>query len=295
MDSNMEIEFQVDEQYENEKGVFTVVSIYQDQMVIRWENGEEMRTDIELQRNIQERRQWEQLQREKAAKTHTDPRRSEAPKKEFNGFEPGDFKNRGAGTTWRGRGQLGGALIRQLPGEGLDFNTWAVSNKPEMHCMDSECRRRSGAGKSARFFVRLDKEHLIFGFSAPRPKEEIETDSDWQAFQQWFGREENQRLLQTLAEENQLAIYSHAKSGTIKMTPSEDAWLLHDRNGTHPVDRADALLENLPTKEAVYIEVAHEMEKAAVLSRKVEITNDIVALFTSLMPLYTNAVIRNQS
>ncbi len=294
MDSNTEIEFQVDEQYENEKGVFTVVSIYQDQMVIRWENGEEMRTDIELQRNIQERRQWEQLQREKAAKTHTGPSRSEAPKKEFKGFEPGDFKNSGAGTKWRGRSQLG-ALVRQLPGEGLDFNTWAVSNKPEMHCMDSECRRRSGAGKSARFFVRLDKEHLIFGFSAPRPKEEIETNSDWQAFQQWFGREENQRLLQTLAEENQLAIYSHAKSGTIKITPSEDAWLLHDRNGTHPVDRAAALLENLPTKEAVSIEVAHEMEKAAVLSRKGEITHDIVALFTSLMPLYTNAVIRNQS
>lgn len=295
MDSNTEIEFQVDEQYENEKGVFTVVSIHQDQMVIRWENGEEMRTDIELQRHIQERRQWEQVQREKTAKTRSNPGGSKTSKKEFNGFEPRDFKNSGAVTTWRGRGQLGGALVRQLPGEGLDFNTWAVSNKPEMHCMDSECRRRSGAGKSARFFVRLDKEHLIFGFSAPRPKEELETDSDWQAFQQWFGRDENQRLLQTLAEEYQLAIYSHAKSGTIEMTPSQDAWLLHDRNGTHPVDRAAALLENLPRKEALQLEIAHKMERAAVVSRKGEITNDIVAIFASLMPLYTNAVIRNRS
>ena len=60
-----EIEFVVDEQYENEKGVFTVLSIHRNEMVIRWESGEEIRTDLELQRNIQARRQWEQEQKEK--------------------------------------------------------------------------------------------------------------------------------------------------------------------------------------------------------------------------------------
>ena len=45
MEQSTKIEFNVDEQYENEKGVFKVVSIHKDQMVIRWENGEETKTD----------------------------------------------------------------------------------------------------------------------------------------------------------------------------------------------------------------------------------------------------------
>ena len=67
------IEFAVDETYENEKGVFKVISIHRNQMVIRWESGEEIRTDVELQKRILERRQWEHYKRaaekEAAAKT----------------------------------------------------------------------------------------------------------------------------------------------------------------------------------------------------------------------------------
>ena len=61
MEQDNRFEFVVDEQYENEKGIFTVLSIQKNQMVIRWESGEEIRTDIELQRNIQARREWEKL------------------------------------------------------------------------------------------------------------------------------------------------------------------------------------------------------------------------------------------
>ncbi len=56
MESLNEFEFQVDEQYENEKGVFTVVSMDRENMVIRWADGEEIRTDIDLQRRIHSRK-----------------------------------------------------------------------------------------------------------------------------------------------------------------------------------------------------------------------------------------------
>lgn len=69
METNTEFEFVVDEEYENEKGVFTVVAIKRDEMVIRWADGEEIRTDINLQRRIQERRQWEAAMQEKKADT----------------------------------------------------------------------------------------------------------------------------------------------------------------------------------------------------------------------------------
>jgi hypothetical protein len=54
-----ECEFIIDEKYENEKGIFRVMSIEKDEMVIRWANGEEVQTSIEFQSRIQKRRQWE--------------------------------------------------------------------------------------------------------------------------------------------------------------------------------------------------------------------------------------------
>ena len=80
MDQGNGIEFIVDEQYENEKGVFTVLSIHRNEMVIRWESGEEIRTDIELQRNIQARRQWEVLEKEKSILAAKSGRKSGAAK-----------------------------------------------------------------------------------------------------------------------------------------------------------------------------------------------------------------------
>ena len=61
------IEFVVGETYENEKGVFEVLSIQRDAMVIQWENGESIETTVSFQRRIQERRRWERQRREKLA------------------------------------------------------------------------------------------------------------------------------------------------------------------------------------------------------------------------------------
>ena len=59
MEPITDFEFTVDEQYENEKGIFTVVSIHKQDMVIRWQDGEEITTDIKLQSRIQRRQQRE--------------------------------------------------------------------------------------------------------------------------------------------------------------------------------------------------------------------------------------------
>jgi hypothetical protein len=64
MESITEFKFTVDEQYENEKGIFTVVSIHKQNMVIRWQNGEKITTNIDLQGRIQKRKQQEKIIRE---------------------------------------------------------------------------------------------------------------------------------------------------------------------------------------------------------------------------------------
>ena len=64
MEPITEFEFTVDEQYENEKGIFTVLSIHENEMVIQWKNGEKIHTKIDLQSRIQKRRQREKTGRE---------------------------------------------------------------------------------------------------------------------------------------------------------------------------------------------------------------------------------------
>jgi len=82
MEPITEFEFTVDEQYENEKGVFTVVSIDKQDMVIRWQNGEKITTNIDLQGRIQKRKQREKIIREAEDNdTKTRPRKgSKIPK-----------------------------------------------------------------------------------------------------------------------------------------------------------------------------------------------------------------------
>ena len=64
MEPITEFNFNLDEEYENEKGIFTVLSIHENEMVIQWKNGEKIHTNIDLQSRIQQRRQLERIARE---------------------------------------------------------------------------------------------------------------------------------------------------------------------------------------------------------------------------------------
>ena len=64
MEPSTEFKFTIDEQYENEKGIFTVLSIDKNEMEIQWENGKKIQTKIDLQSRIQKRRQRERITRE---------------------------------------------------------------------------------------------------------------------------------------------------------------------------------------------------------------------------------------
>ena len=186
MEQDNRFEFAVDEQYENEKGIFTVLSIHKSEMVIRWENGEEIRTDIELQRNIQARREWEHLQREKEAKAAASGRKKGGRKAVFEGFKASDFKNSASGTKWRGRAQLGGAVTYKLPESRFSFNSWAFANKPEMHWLDTTHQKRQSGDSRAKFFVRVDPNILFYGFSIGQPAGDSDVSKNWDNFVIWL-------------------------------------------------------------------------------------------------------------
>ncbi len=54
-----EFKFEVGAMYENMKGSFEVISINRNAMVIRWDNGSELATTVELQKRILERMAYE--------------------------------------------------------------------------------------------------------------------------------------------------------------------------------------------------------------------------------------------
>lgn len=138
MEPSTEFKFTIDEQYENEKGIFTVLSIDKDEMVIQWENGKKIQTEIGLQSRIQQRRQREKIARES---------------------KDNEARIWSASAEWfheHGRNQLGGAVTNQLPTDNFVFNLWALAQKPEMHWTDCDHRNQDDARVQTLFFVRID-------------------------------------------------------------------------------------------------------------------------------------------
>ncbi|MFO7965574.1 MAG: hypothetical protein R6U50_16740 [Desulfobacterales bacterium] len=69
--------FEVGAMYENMKGVYEVISIQNDSMLIRWEDGSEIVTSLDLQRRIIDRMAYEnKLRQQEEVKSQ-----GKAPKK----------------------------------------------------------------------------------------------------------------------------------------------------------------------------------------------------------------------
>jgi hypothetical protein len=293
MEPTTEFKFSFDEQYENEKGIFTILSINKNEMVIQWKNGEKIKTKIDFQCRIQERRQREKTAGEaKDNGAKSQPRNSAAFKmsSEFQGLQPSDFKNSPAGTTWRGRNQLGGAVTKQLPEDAFAFNSWALAKKPEIHWADVEHRKQDDAGSQTFFFVRLDDLSLSYGFCAARPDAKSESSQNWESFAAWLMRKENDRMLQGIAINSKLAVYDLAGSIFGVLLPFEDGWRSEDENEPQKVDMLVTYIDSVLTRDGIDLAIAKKVPKDEVLACGKDIAADIAQLFVLLMPLYKASV-----
>jgi hypothetical protein len=283
-------EFVVDEKYENEKGIFTVLSIHRNEMVIRWESGEEMRTDIELQRNIQSRRQWEKVQEEKEANAAKNKRKAGAKKTVFEGFKESDFKNTASGTKWRGRNQLGGAVTNKLVESKFTMNSWAFANKPEMHWLDTAHHKRQSGDSRARFFVRLDPSALHIGFSIGKPMDADAATKNWDNFMQWLKLEENATVVHSVALANDLTIAEKNGSGDNAIKPVKEGWQAGDDDKKHAVGDFAGLIEKVAGDDGGMVEIVKRMGKKDAVACGEDIAAQIAKLFSKLMPLYEGAL-----
>jgi hypothetical protein len=290
MEQDNQFEFVIDEKYENEKGIFTVLSIHKSEMVIQWESGEEMRTDIELQRNIQSRREWEKVQEEKDTKVAKSKPKAGAQKTGFEGFNESDFKNTASGTKWRGRNQLGGAVTKNLMESKFTMNSWAFANKPEMHWLDAAHQKRQSGDSRARFFVRLDPSALHIGFCIGKPMQEDAATKNWDNFVRWLTLDENAAVVHSVALANDMTITEKNESGDYPITPVTEGWQAGEGEKKHAVGEFAGLIEKLSGGNSGMLEIAKRMDKKDALARGEEVADEIAKLFSMLMPLYEGAL-----
>jgi len=286
-----EIRFEVGEKYENMKGVFEVVAIHRDQMDIRWESGEEISTSIALQQRIIERMQHEkELEQEQLAQKKKAKAATAKSKKPFSGFESDDFGLVVSKTNWRGRGQLGGLVTRKLSSKLYKFNSWAVLRKPEIHWLDVKRQKQKNLADQAKFYARVDNDHLFFGFHVPYHYPLPET-CDWRAVLPWLEKPENEAwLLKQCAAYDLYICDLSGKGFTGRLAIQNDRWVhCQDNDLTSDIGRLSEFLASVAKAEEFDLRIEKCMQKEAVIAKQQAIAADLAALFASLEPLYDAA------
>jgi hypothetical protein len=282
-----EIQFEVGEKYENMKGIFEVIAIHRGSMDIRWENGEEITTPIELQQRIIERMQHEKEMEEAKAKQKAKKAKAGSAKagKQFSGLEESDFGSSVSKTSWRGRGQLGGAVAQRLKSKQFKFNSWAVLRKPEVTWLDVKRQKQKDLPRQTKFFARADPDRLCYGVHIPKPDPDASGKSDWHTLLDWLGKDENDAWLKKQCASHGIYLVDLGGQGFGgRLENREDQWF-HAGPDT-PVASLVAFLTDAGKSGSLDLRMEMAVEKTAAVEKKQRIAADMAALFDTLMPLY---------
>ena len=288
------IQFEVGEKYENMKGVFEVIAIRRDSMDIRWENGEEISTPIELQQRIIERMQHEKemeeaLKLQKAKKAKASASRAG---KQFSGLEASDFSNTVSRTTWRGRGQLGGAVAQRIKAKQFKFNSWAVLRKPEVNWLDIKRQKQEDRPFQAKFYARVEPDSLYFGIHIPAPDPTAAETGDWQALMDWLDKPTNDSWLNKQCDTHELYLCDLAGQGfSGKLEAAKSKWVHRGSDKKRSaVKSLNAFLVAAGKSGSLDLRIEKCVPREAAIEKKKSIAGDMATLFEALMPVYAAAV-----
>jgi hypothetical protein len=298
MDDKMEelekFEFDVGERYTNERGVFEVLSIERksNEMVIRWEDGQEIKSDIELQLRIQKRRRREKMVQEREAESgsaKTGRTLTGKRAKPFEGLQSEDFRNKISRTNWRSRGQLGGTVTAQLPSDRFSFNSWAARGRNEIHWADAVNWKNERISHPAKFFACADETSFAWGFYIERPTSNDNGSADWDAFIKWLRNEENDQWLRGVALEEDLKVYdAHQSCASDVISPREADWGVEGVDTS--TDTLGAAIDSWPENARLDLMIAKRIPKEDAIARKKAIAENIANLFSRLLLVYAAAV-----
>ena len=285
-----EIRFEVGGKYENMKGVYEVIAIRRDSMDIRWENGEEITTPIELQQRIIERMRHEKEMEEAKALQKAKKSKASSSKagKQFSGLEEGDFSKTVSKTSWRGRGQLGGAVAHRFKTKQFKFNSWAVLRKPEVNWLDVKRQKQEDLPIQGKFFARVEDGYLFYGLTVPAPASAETHASDWHRLMDWLAKAENDAWLKKQCLSHDLYLCDLGRqgfSGTIEL--KEDQWVnAQDGKAEPSLETLSTILSACVKSDGVDLRIQKRIDKATAIDKKQGIAGDMATLFETLMPIY---------
>jgi hypothetical protein len=285
-----EIKFKIGERYENMKGVFEVVAIGRGSMDIRWEDGEQISTPIDLQQRIIERMRFEKqqavvmaIQKEKKAKASASKKA-----KAFSGLGDSDFSSTISKTSWRGRGQLGGAVAKLLKNKAFTFNSWAVLRKPEVNWIDIQRQKQADLKFQTKFHARTADDHFFYGLLIPAPESSSAEKRDWHSLMGWLEKPENDTWLAKQVRSYDLSLRDLSGQGfTGALVVEGDQWVNRTQDQKKgSVVTLQPFLVNAGQSGALDLRIEKQIDKAAVIEKKQSIAGDLVSLFASLLPVY---------
>ncbi|PIE67056.1 MAG: hypothetical protein CSA23_05775 [Deltaproteobacteria bacterium] len=285
-----QIRFEVGGKYENMKGVFEVIAIRRDAMDIRWENGEEISTPIELQQRIIERMQHEKEMEEALNLQKAKKAKAAASKsgKQFAGLESSDFRNTVSKTVWRGRGQLGGAVAKRFKSTTFKFNSWAVLRKPEVQWLDVKRQKQEDLPLQVKFYARVEEKGLFYGLHIPSPKSGSKETTDWHAILAWMEKPENELWLKKQCVLHELCIIDlngKGFQGALRLVDDQWTHVVSDEDAT-VIESLTSFLSDAYQTGELSLRVERFIPQDAVIEKKNDIAGDLIALFESLMPMY---------
>ena len=286
--------FEIGSTYENEKGVYEVLSIDKrtDTMVIKWESGEEVATAIGFQKRILERMQREREEAKFGNGLKRHKGRASGGAK-FGGFQEADFSGGVTGTNWRTQKALGGVVTALLASDPPHMKSRAVSRMPEVHWANPDRNGQDNDNLEAKLFVKLDQENMYYGFYVMRSDDKSQTEGDWHGFVKWLSDGENESWLKEIVDEYDLRIYdskNKQKPFDGRIEVKDGNWHLTAEKAEQSIASLADFLKGLPDTAAVDLHIAKISAKDDALVRAGEIAGDISTLFDTLMPLYKAAM-----
>ena len=290
-----ELKFEVGSMYENMKGVYEVISIDSEEMVIRWNNGREVATSIDLQSRIIERMaQEKEFQRQKEIEEQI---KAEKNKQKgisgFAGFFEGDFKNTSKNTVWRRRNHIGAAVSKGLHSEEIELNSWAVLMRPEVRWMEVNRHKRQGPNYNIGFLARVNDKHLYYGmYIQHSPADRDDELEGWSPFKLWLTGNENENWLKQVAANHDLTIYDASRKGfTRDIKFHDENWELNEDKADNKIESLSSFFAALSDAKPIDLRIEKMMTKEEAMSKGESIVGEIATLFNTLMPLYELAPI----
>jgi len=283
-------EFEMGARYENRKGPFEVVRIEGDNMLIRWDDGQEVETTIGDQVRIKRN-----MERELQGPTPKGKRASKCPAwfgESFVGLKETDFKDDVTGSHWRSREQLGGAVAKALVGAD-PFISWATYKRPQVHWSTLMRSKAAHSIHRTKFFARVWQEDILIGLYLERPNVMNDPQQDWQHFIQWLKHEQNEDWFRGMLEEQGAILenpYFKSDNSLIegKFVPAKNGFV-YSVNGEDqpiPTGKLGMILGDLPSDRTINLVIGKRITKQECVAQGLGLANTMADFFNALMPVF---------